>query len=138
MIVIDGKGLIVGRVAAFAAKKALEGEDVYIVNSQDMIFSGNKKDILERFGHRRARGDPHHGPFMPVREDLMVKRVIRGMLPHRQPRGMEAFRRIKCYKGVPEGLRDKKMETVEAANAEKLGTTKHMKVGEVSRLFGVK
>ena len=32
----------------------------------------------------------------------MVKRVIRGMIPnYREGRGREAFKRVKCYIGIP-------------------------------------
>lgn len=138
MIVIDGTDLVLGRVAAFAAKRALEGETVEVINAESLVISGNKESIFERYRQKRERGNPHHGPFVPRRADLFAKRVIRGMLPHRQPRGMAALRRIKCYKGVPEGLKGKKVTKLEYAHLKNLGTVKYTTVGEISKLLGAK
>ena len=46
---------------------------------------------------------------------MLLKRGIRGMLPdHRRGIGKQAFLRIKCYDGVPEEFKDKKMMKISA------------------------
>ena len=43
---------------------------------------------------------------MPER---IVKRAVRGMLPHKQARGREALKRVMCYNVVPSELEGKEM-----------------------------
>ncbi len=103
MIIIDGKDSVLGRIGAFAAKSALQGEDVAVVNCSEIIITGNKKRIKEDFEIRRSRvGHSQKGPKLGKTSEKIVKRAIRGMLPnHRFGRGRIAFKRIKCYSKVP-------------------------------------
>ena len=48
-IIIDGSGAVFGRLCSFTAKKALEGSEIVIVNSEKVIITGNKKDTIEKF-----------------------------------------------------------------------------------------
>jgi len=48
MIVIDGKDMILGRLVSYAAKQAIRGEEVNIVNCQDIVITGKKKDIQKK------------------------------------------------------------------------------------------
>ena len=59
--------------------------------------------------HRSRIGSGQKGPKHIKKSDMMVKRVIRGMLPnYRDGRGMNAFRRIKCYTGIPKEFESSK------------------------------
>ena len=89
-MIINAIDLILGRVATVAAKKALMGENVEIVNCEKAIMTGNKKDILERYKTKRAMGQVYHGPYILRRPDMFVKRAIRGMLPYKQDKGKKA------------------------------------------------
>lgn len=100
--VIDADGAVVGRLASKTAKKALEGEEVRVVNSKKAIFTGNREKIIEKWKNRRAVGDPHQGPFYPKRPDKILKRTVRGMLPMDKKTGREAFKRVKTYLSTPE------------------------------------
>ena len=40
-IIIDAEGEIRGRVASFAAKQALQGNEIVILNSEKALVSGN-------------------------------------------------------------------------------------------------
>jgi len=104
MKIIDGKSWPLGRLANYAAKESLKGEEIVVVNCEQIIITGNKKNIKEKFEERRRRiGSGQKGPKYPRTIERIVKRAIRGMLPnHRKGRGKEAYKRIKCYKGVPE------------------------------------
>ena len=136
MIVIDGKNQILGRVGTVVAKRALEGENVHILNCEKMIITGNKKDVLAKYNRIEKMSDPIHGPFLPKMPDRLVKRIIRGMLPHKQERGREALKRIKCYIGVPENFEGKETYKVKNSDSSKLTTVKYVTIGEISKYLG--
>ena len=135
-MIINGEGLIVGRVATVTAKKALLGEKIDIVNCESMVLTGKKKFILTSQLQKFKRGIHTKGPFVPRLPDRFVRRMIRGMLPHKQARGEEAYKRIMCHIGIPEEFKDKKMETIEGAKITKVKNLNYMKVGEVVKLIG--
>ena len=108
-IIIDGDNAVLGRLSSFVAKKALQGNKIVIVNSEKVIILGTRTSILAKFQDLRAKGGSSlHGPFYPSSPERILKRTIRGMVPKR-PRGMEIFKTIMCYNGVPEEYKDKKM-----------------------------
>ena len=43
MKIIDGKNAVLGRLASFVAKEALKGEEIVIVNCDEIMITGNKK-----------------------------------------------------------------------------------------------
>ena len=109
-MIIDATDLILGRLAAFAAKKALLGEKVDVINCEKAIITGNPKTTFAHFKRKFDMGAPLKGPYYPRMPDRIVRRVIRGMLPIRKTRGREAFDNVMCYIGVPEKLKDKTSE----------------------------
>ena len=137
-MIIDGKNLIAGRLASFAAKQALFGNDIEIINSELVMITGSKKDVLGKQKEKQARGHPYKGPFVPRREDLLLRRMIRGMLPYKQSRGMIAFKKVKCHLGVPDELKDKPMTEVQGANITKTQTLKYIRLAELCKLVGRK
>ena len=110
MKVIDGKGAILGRLGSYVAKEALKGEEIVILNCDEVVISGNKKTIKADFQKKRSRvGHSQKGPKLSKTSERMVKRSIRGMLPeHRFGRGRAAFKRIKCYRGIPKEFEESK------------------------------
>ena len=134
-MIIDATGLIMGRIATVAAQKALHGEQVDIINCESAVVTGNRNMLVEKFYHQRHRGGPFHGPFVPRQSHLLLKHVIKGMLPHKLTRGREALARIKCHIGVPKELEGKKAETIEKASSDRLQTTKYITLKELS--FGL-
>src|SRR3989344_5216607 len=106
-MIIDATDSICGRLATVAAKKALLGERVEIVNCEKAVISGNKRLLIAEWKHKNTRGVPKKGPFIYKTADRFVKRIVRGMLGHRTGKGSEAFERVKCYVGVPEDLKSK-------------------------------
>lgn len=115
-VIIDGTGAVFGRLCSFAAKKALEGNEIIIVNCEKVIMTGNKMEIVKRYKELRAKGGHSlKGPKYSNIPYMMMKRGIRGMLPdHRKGIGKEAFRRVMCYDGVPEELKEEKMLKIDA------------------------
>jgi len=108
--IIDGKNAVLGRLASYAAKESLKGEEIIILNCEEIIITGNKKNIEENFEIRRSRvGHSQKGPRHSKSSEKMVKRAIRGMLPdHREGRGKIAFKKIKCYVGIPKEFQESK------------------------------
>jgi len=111
-IIIDAKGAIFGRLCSFAAKKALEGNDVIIVNSENTVMTGNKNNLIEKYLklRRMGGGTSIKGPKYPRPPYMMLKRGIRGMLPDfRRGQGKIAFSKIKCFDKIPEEYKNEKM-----------------------------
>lgn len=137
MEIIDGEGLILGRLASEVAKQLLKEKDkkIAIVNAEHVIISGSKETIFEEYKTRKDRGSKEKGPFFPTMPDRIVKRTIRGMLPYKRARGREALSRLRVYLGIPEEYEKVKREKVENANAERL-SRKYVTLGEVSEKLG--
>jgi large subunit ribosomal protein L13 len=111
-IFIDAENAVRGRVASFAAKKALQGFEVNVVNSEKALISGSNKNIIKEFKELRALNsiNPGKGPLVSKNPEKIMKRCIRGMLPdYRTGRAREAWKRIKCYIGVPEEFKKEKL-----------------------------
>lgn len=135
-MIIDADGMILGRLASFAAKKALLGEKIDIVNCDKAIVTGNRRHLIEYYTHKVQRGGPLYGPYFPKESHLLVKRTIRGMLPYRQEKGFSALKRIKCYLGIPAVLEGKESIKVDVADKSRLQTKKYLTIGELSKLLG--
>ncbi len=130
MKIIDGKGAVLGRLASYVAKEVLKGEETIILNCEQIIITGSKKNIEESFHEKRSRvGSSQKGPKHSKSSEKIVKRTIRGMLPeHRFGRGREAFKRIKCYVGVPKEFQESK--TIKAGKEK---PNKFIQIKEVSK-----
>ncbi|MBI5148310.1 50S ribosomal protein L13 [Candidatus Pacearchaeota archaeon] len=128
-IVIDATNATLGRLASFAAKQALLGHKIVIVNSERAIISGSKKDILEKYKRKIKRGiGSLKGPYFPKQPEDILKRTIRGMLKYKRALGNEAFNRVICYKHIPHQYANIKKITTKAKEG------KFMTLGELSRL----
>lgn len=138
MIIIDAKNLIVGRFATVAAKQALLGNEIAIVNCEQAYITGTPTHVFAEFRRKRAMGAWATGPFYHRQPDRLVRRIIRGMLPHKQEKGKSAYQRIMCYIGVPHEFKNQKMETIENAQISNVPNLKYVSVGEISKLLGAK
>ena len=135
-MIINGENLLLGRLASFAAKKALLGEEIIIVNSEKVVVSGKKPMVFRYFKAKIERGNVFKGPFVSRMPDQIVRRAVRGMLPYKKERGRKAFKRVKCYIGIPKEYANKKYEAIEDANIKNLSTPYHIKIGTISTLLG--
>ncbi|MEK6985810.1 MAG: 50S ribosomal protein L13 [Candidatus Thermoplasmatota archaeon] len=119
VVVVDASGLVVGRMATFVAKQAIQGAEVHIVNAEKAIIVGSsKKAIQEHYLFKRQVGTHRKGPFFPREPHMMVKRTCRGMINYQSSAGRAAYKRIKAHLGVPKELASTKAVTVEAAKRE--------------------
>ncbi len=125
-IIIDGENAVMGRLASYAAKQALQGKTIKIVNSEKVIIVGKEKGIVLEFKKRRSKGgDIQRGPFYPSSSEQIMKRAVRGMLPYTQDRGRQALKRVFCYIGIPKEL--------EQAKKIKAKGKQGINIGEISR-----
>jgi|SRR5208282_4689538 len=138
--VINGDGLILGRLASITAQRALAGEEIAIVNVEKTIISGSRARVLGNYFHKRARGasGDRWGPFVPRRPDHLMKRTIRGMLPYKRPRGVDAMKRIRCYVGVPVQFAGATMEVPEEVHMDRLNNPQFVTLAAVCTALGAK
>lgn len=132
MKIIDAKDAVLGRLSAYAAKEAMRGEDVAIVNCEQAKITGRRLNIVEDFLKKRKTGGVVAAPTNISRVAFkIVKRTIRGMLPdYREGRGRVAWKKIKCYNGVPKELEN--AEKISLVRPDKRG--KFIRVGELSKV----
>jgi len=136
-IVLDASGLILGRMASVVAKRLLLGESIVIVNAEKATISGKR---LSRVREARAFleiGHPGKGPFHPRRPDQIVRRTVRGMLPHRLPKGQAALKRLRVFLGVPLEFKDAAFQTIPEADVNKLKCP-YVTFGEFAKEIGYK
>ena|SRR3989338_1842117 len=130
-IVIDAKGGVLGRVASYAAKQALLGRKVAIVNCSDVLVSGKRANIIGEYQHARRRGGSSlKGPFFPKDPQRVMKRTIRGMLSYTQQRGLDALKRTMCYNKIP-----KEYEAAKKITLAREMRTKAITLAEVERVI---
>jgi large subunit ribosomal protein L13 len=106
-IIIDAENAVLGRLASYVAKQVLLGKEAVIINSEKAIVTGKEEDILKKYRKRRARGgSSQRGPYFPSQPEKILKRTIKNMLPYKQGRGRDAYKRVRCFIGVPEKFQD--------------------------------
>ena len=118
LIVIDAKGHLVGRLASYVAKEALNGQKISIIRSEKILVSGSKyrnKLKLMDSRNKRMSSNPRKGPFHQKSPAQILLRKIRGMLPHKTPMGQAALGRVKCFNGCPLSLNNKKKVVINEA-----------------------
>jgi large subunit ribosomal protein L13 len=133
--IIDAKGLILGRMASNVAKRLLQGERVIIINSEKAAISGRKHSIVKDAKKFLEVGHPKKGPYHPRRPDKIVSRTIRGMLPRRKPKGLQAYKRLRVYLGLPMEFANENAQTIIEASADKLKSP-YITIGELAREIG--
>ena len=138
-MIIDGKDLVLGRLASFVAKRLLEGEKVTILNAEHVVISGRSGATLDSYKawlDTRNVANPRKGPFHPKHPEDLVRRAVRGMLPFSTAHGIAAFRRLRAYVGVPEEFSGKETVQVPGAGLQSLSTRRFIRVGDLSKELG--
>ena len=138
MIVINAENMILGRMSTVAAKQALLGEEVVIVNCEKAIVSGNRDVLLQKYFSKWKKGIPLKGPYVSRLPDRLVRRTVRGILPWKFTKGREAFKRVMCHIGVPEQYKNATFIEIKGAHAEKLVNVSTYQLGEICKLIGAK
>jgi large subunit ribosomal protein L13Ae len=141
VIIVDAKGHLLGRLASYVAKQLEQGQRVIIVRAEHTLISGghyrNKLKFMD-FLRKRMSTNPKKGPIHQKAPSRHLWRVIRGMLPHKTPKGAAALGRLKCFDGVPLSLNAKKKVVVpDALRAVRLKPrSKYCVLGDICRECG--
>ncbi|HEY6536925.1 MAG TPA: 50S ribosomal protein L13 [Candidatus Nitrosocosmicus sp.] len=112
-IIVDGSNCISGRLCSKVSKLLLQGNRVSVVNAEKVMVSGNKYEVIESYKKRlevSSVTNPINGPFHPRRPDTIITKMIRGMVPKRKSSGIESFKRLRVYIGVPNELKNSTMK----------------------------
>ena len=136
--IIDAKGLVYGRLASKCAELILSGEEVIVLNAEQMIITGERDTVFAKYKASVDRGDTtkRKGPFYPRRADLLFKRCVRGMIPWMTSSGRDAFRRLHVYVRVPKCFTN--CETVVIEEAKRSINGKYTTLGAVAEFLGSK
>lgn len=140
IIVVDAQGHIAGRLSSHVAKSLLNGNKVIVLNAEKALLSGSKSSILNEYSKKLEIGSvisPRHGPFHPRRPDTILRRMIRGMIPRRKAKGLEAFKKLRVYIGIPEQYKYLEKTKFEDAIAKK-PLSFYLTLGELASRLGWK
>lgn len=123
---------------SYAAKKAIAGQDIVILNVSKAVVSGEKKRVVERARAKlrtRTLGSQDRGPTHPRKPETYARRALRGMLPFKKPKGKKAYRRVRIYTDVPSRYAEEPSQKVPGADASRLRCP-YVLVEELSREIG--
>merc|ERR1712228_730415 len=143
VVVIDGSGHLMGRLASVIAKQILSGQRIVVVRCESICISGNfyrnKLKVLE-YLRKRMNTKPSRGPYHFRCPSKCLFKVVRGMIPHKTKRGMEALNRLKVFDGIPTPYdRQKRMVVPSALRVLKLKPgRKYCQIGRLSHETGWK
>uniref|UniRef100_A0A3Q3D148 Large ribosomal subunit protein uL13 n=2 Tax=Haplochromini TaxID=319058 RepID=A0A3Q3D148_HAPBU len=104
VLLLDGRGHLLGRLAAIVAKQVLLGHKVVVVRCEGINISGNfyrNKLKYLAFLRKRMNTNPSRGPYHFRAPSKIFWRTVRGMLPHKTKRGQAALERLKVFDGIP-------------------------------------
>ncbi|KAK5947083.1 60S ribosomal protein L16A [Knufia obscura] len=115
VVVIDGKGHLLGRLASTVAKQLLNGQKLVVVRCEALNISGEffrAKLKYHAYLRKMTRYNPTRGgPFHFRAPSRIFYKAVRGMIPHKTARGAAAMERLKVFEGVPPPY-DKKQRMV--------------------------
>ncbi|MDP7181714.1 MAG: 50S ribosomal protein L13 [Candidatus Woesearchaeota archaeon] len=139
---INGKGMIVGRLASFVAKQALLGHNVRVFNCESLYFTGKKEAIVGHYQHKfYGRTKAYKGPYGNKMPDRFFRRVVKGMLPHggkEKSRGRVALSKVSCFLGIPEKFKNDPLTPTEACAITKSQAPSVLTVAELMKNLGAK
>ena len=140
-IVIDGRGHLLGRLASKVAKEILNGQRIVVVRCELLLRSGSlfrNKLKYHEFLTKRMNTNPRRGAFHFRAPSRIFWRTVRGMLPHKTPRGAAGLGRLKVFDGIPFPY-DQKRRMVVPDALKVLRMQSHRKfcvLGDLSALVG--
>jgi len=133
--IIDAEGAVLGRLCTAVAKRLLKGEEIAVVNAEKAIVTGKKTMIKAHYKQEREVGTYRKGPFYPRMPHQIVKRTVRGMIPYQEPHGRAAFKKLKCYIGVPKEFIGQSFEKITTAQKH---PANYMTIQEIAQFLGAK
>merc|ERR1711990_507073 len=112
---IDGRGHLCGRLASIVAAQLLRGQRVVVVRCEEILRSGSifrNKLIWQERERKRINTNPRRGFKHALAPSRMFWKNIRGMLPHKEPRGAAALASLRLFDGIPYPYDQKKRMVV--------------------------
>ncbi|MET1101442.1 MAG: 50S ribosomal protein L13 [Pyrodictiaceae archaeon] len=138
IIYVDASNQILGRLASKVAKLVKMGYQVYIVNAEKAVMSGDPQMVIHSYLKLlrvKVHVNPYKwGPKRPRNPVNIVKAAIKGMLP-KGWRGIKLLKRVKVYIGLPDEFKDKRLVRFPDADATRLAR-KYIRVEEVAKAMG--
>ncbi|MDP8888427.1 MAG: 50S ribosomal protein L13 [Thermoproteota archaeon] len=140
IVVVDATNCIAGRMCSHVSKLLLQGNRVAIVNAEKAMLSGNRYKTIDSYKEHldiNSVINPIHGPFHPRRPDTILSKMVRGMVPKRKSHGISAFKRLRVYMGIPEGMKGARMESFDDSKITK-PESYYISIAEVAKQIGWK
>lgn len=106
-VYVDASDQIAGRLSSKVAKLLLSGRRVIVVNAEKALISGSRTSVINQWKEKlelASHVNPIYGPIHPRRPDNILRRMVRGMVPRKKPKGAMAMKRLRVYIGVPAGI----------------------------------
>lgn len=135
-IIIDGEGVVVGRLASFIASRLRGkhlptytphvdcGDNVILINADKVVFTGNKR---ENKTYHRHTGHPGGIKSITAEKvldgrfpDRVMKKAVQRMLPKESPLARQQLSNFKVYAGTEHPHEAQKPEVIDfkALNAK--------------------
>lgn len=118
VVIVDGRGHLMGRLASIVAKQLLEGQSVTVVRCDEINLSGhlaNNRIKFMKYLRKRMNTNPRKGPYHHRAPSMIFYKAVRGMVPRKSPHGQAALSRLSVFDGVPHPYDTKKKMVVPAA-----------------------
>jgi large subunit ribosomal protein L13 len=137
-VYVDATNQIAGRLSSRVAKLLLSGKRVVVVNAEKALISGSRNSVMIQWNERlelSSRVNPIYGPIHPRRPDNILKRMVRGMVPRKKPKGASSMKRLRVYIGMPSDLKEQKFTQFEDTAATR-SVPVYVTMQELSRNLG--
>ncbi|MDA4120508.1 MAG: 50S ribosomal protein L13 [Thaumarchaeota archaeon] len=121
-VYVDASNQIAGRLSSKIAKLIISGKRVVVVNAEKALISGSRTSVVTEWTKKlelSSRVNPIYGPIHPRRPDNILRRMVRGMVPRKKPKGALAMKRLRVYIGVPSEVTGSKMTKFEDTAASR-------------------
>ncbi len=119
---MSSENQIAGRLSSKVAKLIIVGKRVVVVNAEKALISGSRTSVVTEWTKKlelSSRVNPIYGPIHPRRPDNILRRMVRGMVPRKKPKGALAMKRLRVYIGVPSEVTGSKMTKFEDTAASR-------------------
>ena len=137
-VYIDATDQIAGRLSSKVAKLVLSGKKVVVVNAEKALISGSRTAVINQWKERlelSSRVNPIYGPIHPRRPDNILRRMVRGMVPRKKPKGALAMKRLRVYIGSPQGVSSAKLTKFGDTTARR-PVPVYVTMGDLSKSLG--
>ena len=121
-VYVDASNQIAGRLSSKVAKLIISGKRVVVVNAEKALISGSRTSVVTEWTKKlelSSRVNPIYGPIHPRRPDNILRRMVRGMVPRKKPKGALAMKRLRVYIGVPSEVTGSRMTKFEDTAASR-------------------